>query len=394
LQREKLQARLDVLASTVRGAGEIRRESGGIRLSRLPSWAQAQTDAVVTNPAAQTSGVRLELLTSASQIDLTMRFTRSQLVVLSRPVPTAKIAVDADGKERVLEYDDGDLRRFNRDNTVEHLAGDATTARIQLDDVHTPRKVVIWLPTDAEVELLDLAANRGIEAAPRDQLRWTHYGSSISHCDGADDPLGPWPVMTARALNVDLYSLGIAGAAQIDGFAARSIRDEDADLITLKMGINVVNADSLRMRTFRPAVHSFLDTIRDGHPTTPILLISPILCPPHEDAPGPTEWSADWKALATSLPGRPTDGQLTLGAIRTTLSDIVEQRSRADVNLHYLDGRKLFGEADAHHLPDDLHPDQVGYRLMSARFTGFLRAGADRFLPETMASSHLSPSVT
>src|SRR5215207_4203520 len=129
------------------------------------------------------------------------------------------------------------------------------------------------------------------------------------------------------ALNLDLYSLGIAGAAQIDGFAARSIRDEDADLITLKMGINVVNADSLRMRTFRPAVHSFLDTIRDGHPTTPILLISPIFCPPHEDAQGPTEWSAEWKALATSLPGRPTDGQLTLVAIRTTLSDIVEQRS-------------------------------------------------------------------
>jgi hypothetical protein len=306
-QREPLQTRLDVLASTVRGAGEIRRESGGIRLSRLPRWAQTETDAIVTDPAAQTSGVRLEFLTSASQIELTVRFSRSELVVLSRPIPTAKIAVDADGRERILEFDEGDLRRFNQDNTVEHLSGEATTARIQLDDVPTPRKVVIWLPTDAEVELVDLAANRGIKAAPRDQLRWTHYGSSISHCSGADDPLGPWPVITARALNLDLYNLGIAGAAQIDGFAARSIRDQDADLITLKMGINVVNADSLRMRTFRPAVHSFLDTIRDGHPTTPILLISPILCPPHEDAPGPTEWSADWKALASQQRGSATE---------------------------------------------------------------------------------------
>jgi hypothetical protein len=382
LQRGQLQGRLDVLASAVRAAGEIRRESGGIRLSRLPHWAQDETDAVVTNPAAQTSGVRLELMTSASQIVLTLRFTRSQLVVLSRPVPTAKIAVDADGKERILAFDEGDVRQFNPDDTVEHLPGEVTTARIQLDHVHTPRKVVIWLPTDAEVELLDLAANRGVEAAQRDQPRWTHYGSSISHGSGADDPLGPWPVVTARALDLDLYNLGIAGAAQIDGFAARSIRDGDADLITLKMGINVVNADSLRMRTFRPAVHSFLDTIRDGHPTTPILLISPIFCPPHEDAPGPTEWSADWKARATPQPGRPTDGQLTLGAIRTTLSDTVQQRSRADVNLHYLDGRKLFGEADAQYLPDDLHPDQVGHRLISARFTEFLRAGADRFLPE------------
>jgi len=380
-QREQRHARLDVLASSVRGAGEIRRASDSIRLNRLPRWAQAETDAIVTNPASQTSGVRLELLTSASRIELTLRFTRSQLVVLSRPVATAKIAVDADGTKRILEYDEGDLRRFNRDNTVEHLVGGATTARIHLDDVGTARKVVIWLPADAEVELLDLAANRGIEAAPRNQRRWTHYGSSISHGDGADDPLGPWPVMAARDLDLDLYSLGIAGAAQIDGFAARSIRDEKADLITLKMGINVVNADSLRMRTFGPAVHSFLDTIRDGHPTTPILLISPIFCPPHEDAPGPTAWSEDWKALATSLPGRPTDGQLTVGTIRTTLSNIVEQRRRADDNLHYLDGRTLLGAKDARHLPDDLHPDQAGHRLISARFTEFLREAADRFLP-------------
>jgi hypothetical protein len=380
---EQLDARLDILASTVRGAGEIRRESGGIRISRLPGWAQAQTEALVTDPAAQTSGVRLEMLTSASQIALTVKFTRSQLVVLSRPVPTAKIAVDADGKDQIFEFDEGDLRRFELDNTVERVEGAVTTVRIELDDVKGPRKVVVWLPTDAEVELLDLAANRRIVAAPRNQLRWTHYGSSISHCTDAEDPLGSWPVMTARSLDLDLYNLGIAGAAQIDGFAARSIRDEDADLITLKMGINVVNADSLRMRTFKPAVHSFLDTIRDGHPTTPILLISPIFCPPHESAPGPTEWSADWKALASRLPGRPTDGQLTLEAIRATLSDIVAQRSAADMNLHYLDGRMLFGEADVQHLPDDLHPDQAGFRIMSARFVKFLRVGADRFLSRT-----------
>jgi hypothetical protein len=383
---EELDARLDILASTIRGVGEIRRESGGIRVSRLPGWAQAETEALVTDPAAQTSGVRLEMLTSASQIELTVKFTRSQLVVLSRPVPSAKIAVDADGKVQIFEFDEGDLRRFELDSTVERVQGTVTTVPIELDNVDGPRKVVIWLPTDAEVELLDLSGNRSVEAAPRDQLRWTHYGSSISHCTDADDPLGSWPVMTARALDLDLYNLGIAGAAQIDGFAARSIRDEHADLITLKMGINVVNADSLRMRTFRPAVHSFLDTIRDGHPTTPILLISPIFCPPHEDAPGPTEWSADWKALASRLPGRPTDGQLTLETIRATLREIVEQRSSADMNLHYLDGRTLFGEADVQHLPDDLHPDQAGFRIMSTRLTEFLRADADRLLPSKAAS--------
>ncbi|WP_425329120.1 hypothetical protein [Streptomyces eurocidicus] len=35
-------------------------------------------------------------------------------------------------------------------------------------------------------------------------------------------------------------------------------------------------------------MHGFLDTVRDGHPATPLLLISPITCPAVEDVPGPT----------------------------------------------------------------------------------------------------------
>lgn len=34
----------------------------------------------------------------------------------------------------------------------------------------------------------------------------------------------------------------------------------------------------MRERTFRPAVHAFLDTIREGHPDTPVLVISAVAC--------------------------------------------------------------------------------------------------------------------
>lgn len=43
----------------------------------------------------------------------------------------------------------------------------------------------------------------------------------------------------------------------------------------------------MRLRAFGPAVHGFLDTLREGHPTTPLLVISPIYCPLHENTPGP-----------------------------------------------------------------------------------------------------------
>ena len=53
---------------------------------------------------------------------------------------------------------------------------------------------------------------------------------------------------------------------------ARTIRDEPADGISMKVGVNVINFDSLRERAFRPALHGFVDTVRDGHPETPLLV--------------------------------------------------------------------------------------------------------------------------
>ena len=193
----------------------------------------------------------------------------------------------------------------------------------------------------------------------------------------ADTPLGVWPTIVARTHGLDLYNIGLGGDALLDGFAARTIRDLKADLITLKVGINVVNFGAFRRRTFVPAVHSFLDTIREGHPATQLVVISPIFCPVHEDNPGPTEWSATGQSMPTSIPRRPLDGQLTLNDIRQLLSSIVADRSKDDPRLGYLDGRELFSAADNAHLPDGLHPDPEGYALMGDRMTQLL----PRWLP-------------
>ena len=46
------------------------------------------------------------------------------------------------------------------------------------------------------------------------------------------------------------------------------------------------------------------------------------------------------------------------------------RRRADDVHLHYLDGRELYGEADAARLPlpDALHPDAETHRLIGERF--------------------------
>jgi hypothetical protein len=79
-------------------------------------------------------------------------------------------------------------------------------------------------------------------------------------------PTRTWSAIAAREQGWDCPNLGLSGQAQLDPFIARAIRDALADIITLKIGVNLVNADSMTLRTFRPAVHGFLDTIREGRP--------------------------------------------------------------------------------------------------------------------------------
>ena len=209
--------------------------------------------------------------------------------------------------------------------------------------------------------------------------RWLYHGSSISHGAAADSPTGIWPVVAARQAGWDLVNLGFSGNAVLDPFTARAIRDQPADLITLKLGINIVNHDCFRLRSFGPAVHGFLDTIREGHPTTPILVISPIVCPIVEDCPGPTsiDPASPPGAEVFRTTGRPkelAEGKLSLSIIRRVLADIVAQRAAGDPHLSYLDGLELFGMGflEAMPLPDLLHPGPAGHRRIGACVAGLL----------------------
>ena len=97
----------------------------------------------------------------------------------------------------------------------------------------------------------------------------------------------------------------------------------------------------MRLRAFVPAVHGFLDTIREGHPTRRCV-VSLIVCPIHEDTPGPSEMDAQAWPRAAPLPrrGDPAEvvtGKLTLQIIREELAQIEAARDRGP-HLGYLDG--------------------------------------------------------
>ena len=239
------------------------------------------------------------------------------------------------------------------------------------------KTVELWLPWNEVTELVELRTDAPVEAVPPGGRRvWLHHGSSISQGAIAASPSTTWVALAAARGDVDLVNLGFSGQALLDPFTARAMRDTAADLVSVKIGINLVNMDLIRRRALGPAVHGFLDTIRDGHPDTPLLVVSPLLCPIQEDTPGPGTFDEDALAegrelfRATGDPAEVAAGKLTLKVIREELAGIVAQRSADDPALFYLDGLTLYGEADHDELPlpDNLHPDANAHRRIAERF--------------------------
>ncbi|MGG2461509.1 GDSL-type esterase/lipase family protein [Streptomyces sp. RGM 3693] len=365
-------------ADILRGALELERTERGVLPHRLPARARAQCDdGQLAMAESQPSGVRLVFRTRATAIELdTLPTKRVYAGAPPRPDGVYDLLVDGRLAGQASVTCGNTLTIDMAKGTAHHASGPSGTLRFA-DLPDGVKGIELWLPYDETTELIALRTDAPIEPVPnRGRKVWLHHGSSISHGTNAASPTTIWPALAASLSGVELINLGFGGSALLDPFTARALRDTPADLISIKIGINLVNADLMRMRAFTPAVHGFLDTIREGHPAAPLLVISPILCPIHEDTPGPS--APDFAALsagrlrfrATGDPTERASGKLTLTGIRDELARIVQQRAAEDPNLHYLDGRDLYGRSDSAELPlpDELHPDAATHRRMGERF--------------------------
>ncbi|WP_424216536.1 GDSL-type esterase/lipase family protein (plasmid) [Streptomyces sp. BI20] len=375
----------------VRGAAELERTPRGLLPHRLPAAARARcTDGQLAMAEAQPSGVRLALRTTARVLELDV-VAGKRVYVGAPPRPDGVYELVLDG--RVIDsggVPDGDALVIDMGRgTTETRPGPVRTLRFAGLPAG-PKDLELWLPHDETTHLVALRADAPVTPTPTDGRRvWAHHGSSISHGSNADRPTGTWPAVAAARGGVELVNLGFGGGALLDPFTARALRDTPADLISVKIGINVVNADLMRARAFGPAVEGFLDTIREGRPTTPLLVVTPVLCPMHEEVPGPSlpDFAAMAEGRVRFVAGgdraEVASGKLSLGVIRAELARIVARRAAEDPYLWLLDGRELFGEADHEEfpLPDGLHPTPAAHLRMGERFAAHAFAPGGPFAP-------------
>lgn len=307
------------------GHVSLERGPGWVKPWRIPHWEKElyPPDALIERAAAA-AGVRLRFKTDA-----------------------AAVSLDVQAEEPGGQIDC--LVAGERLDAAPVQAGQPAAIHFSLP---AGEKVVeLYLPQTCPVTVHRLAipAGAALQPAPETGPRWITYGSSITQCAAADGPSQTWPALVARAMGYNLTCLGYGGNCHLETMLARLIRDLPADVITLCLGINVYGAASMGPRTFKSAVIGLIRTVREKHPRVPIGVISPIASPPRESTPNAVGF--------------------TLQSMREEIEDAVRRLQRVgDDRLVYVSGLDIFNLEDAEkHMPDQLHPNAEGYRIMARR---------------------------
>ena len=279
-------------------------------------------------PARHAAGVRLTLVSDTASL-------------------TIAIAADEIEDAPVFDFDlfvDG---KFHERFSLNQRPGNAVFANLPQGE-HT---LEVYLPQKAGVRVqgVSIDANASAKRFDDPRPRWLVYGSSITQCGASLGPSETWPALVASKFDLNLTCLGYGGNCHMEPVVTRMLRDQPADYISLCLGVNMFGGSSYSYRTFRAGVLGTILTIRDKHPDTPLIVVSPISNPPREEKPNLVD--------------------MTLPKMRETIHEVVTLlQQRGDKQLHVINGLDVFGPDLAHHMPDGLHPDANGYHVLAEQY--------------------------
>jgi lysophospholipase L1-like esterase len=238
----------------------------------------------------------------------------------------------------------------------ERLVAEAPAAlgegSVRLATGHGPERAIVHLPEGMRPTLLGLRALGGEIAPAPHGPRWLCYGDSIVEGWKASGPAWAWPALAGRTYGLDVVNLGYAGAARGEVASAEEIAALRADLITVAYGTNCWTRTPQSEALFAEGLRAFLAIVREGHPSTPIVAVSPI--------------------LRVDAEAKPNRLGATLADLRRAFERVIGERiASGDDRLVLVPGRALVRAAE---LPDGIHPDDAGHARLAHTIGPLLRA--------------------
>ena len=305
----------------IEGAVSVEQTAAGLHPWRLPVTRRDLFEPSVVTRASMPAGVRLTFVSDTSSVLLEI----APAGVAPEPPWIFDLLVDGALHQRLAPEPTAESMHF-----VDVPAGE--------------HRLELYLPSQyapVVIRALKIDAGASVRGWHDDRRRIVFYGSSITHCRHAAGPSETWPALVARQFDLHLTSLGYGGDCHMDPVVGRMIAGLPADFIGLKLGINMMGSLSASDRSFRAMAIGLIETIRDGHPDTPLAVVSPICHPPDET----TQNAAG----------------MTLQRMRQRLAEACALlRGHGDANL------RIMGVDDVHLYVDQMHPSAEGYHFLAA----------------------------
>ena len=272
-------------------------------------------------------GVRLELVGDAEAIDIAYRTTSGNL------------GYRGDGAGITFSV----WRAGRKVGEEEAVLGDGLI-RVPLGSSAADKPATIYLPEGMQPVIQSLTAVNGEISPAPDLPRWIAYGDSVTQGWIASGPAQGWAAIAARKAGLDLANLGYAAAGRGEIVSAEHIAALPADVISVAYGASCWTRVPHSVGMMAEGFAGFLDVVREGHPSTPIIVVSPVLRPDAEDE-------------ANRLGA-------TLADIRHTIETVTRERIVAgDETLALVAGEAII---TAEHLGDGIHPDDEGHKRIAA----------------------------
>jgi len=212
------------------------------------------------------------------------------------------------------------------------------------------REITIYLPLHQTISLHAVGVDREATTGPprqfAQQAPLVLYGSSIAQGVGAGRPGMSYQAILSRSMDLDFVNLGFGGAGKAEPEVVRLIASLDACCFLFDLGKSYGNQDAA-------PYESMLKGIRQVHPTTPLVCITPIYSTREA-------YDASFRRLSSH----------TRSVVRQAVAGL---REAGDGNVHLIDGLELLGLADSDEFLEGLHFSDLGYWRTARRLEKILR---------------------